>query len=146
MGSFRGREAQERLHTLYARTPGPVVFVDESFRPAGNSYGERPFYTMSGVTIPKESLEGVRKELERIIAADYWHTTEAYAGKLGPVEELRPRILELNQYLAQVGTSTSSPSRPKSGPVTTAWRRHAKNASRPLPGQPPTQAVKTHPG
>lgn len=101
MGSFREREAQERLRFLYARTPGPVVFVDESFRPPGNSYGERPFYTMSGVTIPKESLEIVRKELERIVDADYWHTTEAYAGKLGPVEELRPRILELNNYLAQ---------------------------------------------
>ena len=66
MGSFREREAQERLRILYARTPGPVVFVDESFRPPGNSYGERPFYTMSGVTIPKESLEIVRKELESI--------------------------------------------------------------------------------
>ncbi|MFB0839991.1 hypothetical protein ACETK3_18550 [Arthrobacter sp. E44] len=79
-----------------------MVFVDESLRPPGNSYGERPFYTMSGVTIPKESLESVRKELERIVGQDYWHTTEAYNGKLGPVEELRPRILELNEYLAQV--------------------------------------------
>lgn len=102
MGSLRGRAAQERLQTLYARTPGPVVFVDESLRPPGNSYGERPFYTMSGVTIPKESLESVRKELERIVGQDYWHTTEAYNGKLGPVEELRPRIMELNEYLAQV--------------------------------------------
>lgn len=33
MRSLRRREAQERLQTLYARTPGPVVFVDESFRP-----------------------------------------------------------------------------------------------------------------
>lgn len=102
MGSFRGREAQDRLQTLYARTPGPVVFVDESLRAPGNSYGERPFYTMSGVTIPKESLDTVRTGLERIVGGDYWHTTEAYNGKLGPVEELRPRILELNEYLARV--------------------------------------------
>ncbi|WP_284762071.1 hypothetical protein [Arthrobacter sp. efr-133-R2A-63] len=102
MGSLRGRAAQERLQTLYARTPGPVVFVDESVRAPGNSYGERPFYTMSGVTVPKDSLDIVRKELERIVGANYWHTTEAYNGKLGPVEELRPRILELNEYLARV--------------------------------------------
>lgn len=57
---------------------------------------------MSGVTIPKESLESVRKELDRIVAADYVHTTEAYTGNLGPAEELRPRILELNEYLGRV--------------------------------------------
>lgn len=82
-----------RLRTLYQRTPGPVVFIDESLREPGR--GERPFYAMSAVVIAKDQAAMIRQRLIEIAGSDYWHTTEAFSTPMG-----RHVITEMNDYLA----------------------------------------------
>lgn len=83
----------ERLRALYQRSPGPVVFIDESLREPGR--GERPFYSMSGVIIAKDQGDMIRQSMVEIAGSDYWHTTEAFASNLG-----KHMIAEMNEYLA----------------------------------------------
>lgn len=79
---------------LYARVPGAVAFLDESYRE--NPFpGERPFYAMSAVTFAKDQLDHVREVLTDIAGGRYWHTTEAF--KLGRTQD----IAEMGQYLAE---------------------------------------------
>jgi hypothetical protein len=83
----------QHLATLYARTPGPVAFLDESYRaPTGD--GERPFYAMSAVTFEPDQLDQVRDVLTDIAGSRWWHTTEAF--KVGNTDA----IVEMARYIA----------------------------------------------
>lgn len=66
-----------RLDLLYRETPGgAVTYVDESYR--GLERGERPFYSMSAVTVGVDRLSDVRKAMIEIAGGRYWHTVEAF--------------------------------------------------------------------
>lgn len=82
----------DALRTEYAKTSGPVAFVDESFRRADG--GERPFYLMSAAVIEQDAAARVREVLLDIAGSTYWHTTESFRSPWG-----REQIREMVDYL-----------------------------------------------
>lgn len=65
------------LTTAYARTSGPVAFIDESYRTQPEQ-GERAFYSMSAVTFDQGDFVKIRADLRRAAGRNYWHSTEAF--------------------------------------------------------------------
>ena len=83
-----------RLAALYARTPGAVAFVDESYR-AKVFDGERAFYLLSAVTFATEQLDQVREVLTDIVGGLFWHTTEAFKiGRAGDIADMVGYVAE----------------------------------------------------
>ena len=83
-----------RLAALYARTPGAVAFVDESYR-AKVFDGERAFYLLSAVTFATEQLDQVREVLTDIVGGLFWHTTEAFKiGRAGDIADMVRYVAE----------------------------------------------------
>ncbi|MDR3067934.1 MAG: hypothetical protein LBU50_00300, partial [Cellulomonas sp.] len=74
-------------------TPGPVAFLDESYRAPGFS-DERPFYAISAVTFARDQMDQVREVLTDIVGGLYWHTTEAF--QLGRTSD----ITSMARYIA----------------------------------------------
>lgn len=86
------------LETLYARTTGPVAFVDESYWDARAQGRGRSFYSMSAVSFDTDRLDLIRNVLTEIAQGRYWHTTEEF--KAGGW----PRIADMTEYVAEQTT------------------------------------------
>ena len=83
-----------RLADLYARAPGTVAFVDESYR-AHTFAGEQPFYLLSAVTFDRDQLDQVREVLTDIVGGLFWHTTEAFkVGRTGDIADMVGYVAE----------------------------------------------------
>lgn len=82
------------LATLYARTPGTVAYLDESYR-ARPMRDDRPFYAMAATIYETGQLDDVRDQLTEIALGRFWHTTEAFqAGRRHDIEEMARYVAE----------------------------------------------------
>jgi hypothetical protein len=76
------------LAKLYARTPGTVAYLDESYRDRPMR-DQRPFYAMAATIFETAQLDDVRDQLTEIALGRFWHTTEAFqAGRRYDIEEM----------------------------------------------------------
>ncbi len=89
------------LQRVYARSRGPVAFVDESHRIGPSD--EVGFYTATAVLYGRDQLEGARAALAAVTGGRPWHTTEEYeAGR-------DHRIHQMLDAVAPAPSGASSP-------------------------------------
>lgn len=81
----------------YARTKGPVAFLDESYQaPDPNAPEHKTFYVFTAVVVQQEEMEELRAGLEEIAEGTWWHTTNAMLE-----DEGRRKTQEMLEFLAE---------------------------------------------
>jgi hypothetical protein len=104
------------LDALYSRTPGPVVFVDESYR-LQTCAGELPFYLMAAASVDRGELGTVREALADIAGSLRWHTTDAFReGRAWEIETMGGYLaghLDSGVFAVEVSFSQSIGGAPK---------------------------------
>lgn len=95
-GDLTPKHADSRMVLdAYARTKGPVAFLDESYQaPKDTAGGEKTFYIFTAVVLAAKDFDELRDGLVEIAGERYWHTTEALRD--GRVAEIRDML----EYLA----------------------------------------------
>lgn len=87
------------LEHAYAGNQGTsVAFIDESYlAPAfGVTTSSEPFYIMAAFVVPVGSIDVMRDDIEDVVGAKYWHSTEAHRTDHG--QEL---ILDFTGYIGE---------------------------------------------
>lgn len=75
----------------YARTKGPVAFLDESYQaPKDTAHGEKTFYIFTAVLVATKDFDALRDGLVEIAGERYWHTTDALRD--GRLEDIRDML------------------------------------------------------
>lgn len=67
------------LKNAYAnvKTGGAVLYVDETYNSPKDEDVDQTFYTLCGVLLKKDILNGMRKNLDDLVPTGWWHTTDA---------------------------------------------------------------------
>ncbi|TCL79527.1 MULTISPECIES: hypothetical protein [unclassified Rathayibacter] len=87
------------LRALYDRSAGAVVYIDESYRTAGQAHGDG-FYILTAVVIPRDRIVRIRAKLTDIADSTRWHTSQAARDEDG-----REKTLKMSRYLARAATT-----------------------------------------
>lgn len=84
-----------QLRTLYARTAGPVAYVDESYRAPTQALGGNSFYLLAAVLVERDRIARTRSKLRDIAEVVKWHTSDEALTAEG-----RTKILKMTRYLS----------------------------------------------
>lgn len=80
------------LANHFARSSGPVAFLDESYRE--EAFGESPFYLVAALVVDSSELNSARAKLVAACCSARWHTTEEFQ---------RQRLREISQMVSVLG-------------------------------------------
>lgn len=87
---------RDKVAEAYARTSGPVAYLDESYQaPDPIVSPDKTFYIFTAVVIQRDDMEELRKGLETIAEGTWWHTTKAMLQGEG-----REKTKHMLEYLA----------------------------------------------
>lgn len=89
--------AKQQVIDAYARTTGPVAFLDESYQaPDGADPGRATFYIFTAVLVELKNLDELRSGLLDVAGSTYWHTRDALR-----TDDGREQTRGLLAYLAE---------------------------------------------
>lgn len=87
----------DTVANAYARTSGPVAFLDESYQaPDPVVTHDKTFYVFTAVVVQQEEMEELRAGLEEIAEDTWWHTTKAMLE-----DEGRRKTQDMLEFLAE---------------------------------------------
>lgn len=87
---------RDMLKDAYARTRGPVAYLDESYQaPDPVVSPGKTFYIFTAVVVHPEDMDELRKGLETIAGGTWWHTNKALLATEG-----RQKTRHMLEFLA----------------------------------------------
>lgn len=90
---FKRTMLQERYRNAGQKD---IAYIDESYLAPNTHHAQSgTFYLMTACVLPANVVDPIRADLDSIIEAGYWHTTDAQRDL-----QLRPKVQELCDYIA----------------------------------------------